>query len=102
MSKRILLVVLGLFVSLYWYGYASASTRPPSTNTATYTTTFVPTPTVGGVHVFVPERVGPDGQVVGVDINADMLAIGRSRLVDAGIAQGVELLIANAEQLQRI
>ena len=45
------------------------------------------------------ERVGPDGQVVGVDINADMLAIGRSRLVDAGIAQGVELLIANAEQL---
>ena len=35
------------------------------------------------------ERVGPDGQVVGVDINADMLAIGRSRLVDAGIAKGL-------------
>ena len=45
------------------------------------------------------ERVGPEGRVVGVDINADMLAIGRSRLVDAGITQGVELLIANAEQL---
>ena len=57
MSKKILLVVLGLLVSLYWYGYASASTPPPSTNTATFTTTFVPTPTVGGVHVFVPERV---------------------------------------------
>ena len=45
------------------------------------------------------ECVGPEGHVVGVDINADMLAIGRSRLVDAGITQGVELLIANAELL---
>ena len=45
------------------------------------------------------EHVGPTGRVVGVDINADMLAIGRSRLVDAGLKQGVELLIANAEQL---
>ena len=45
------------------------------------------------------ERVGPEGRVVGVDINPDMLAIGRSRLIDAGITQGVELLIANAEKL---
>ncbi len=60
MSKRILLVLLGLFVSLYWYGSVSALTPTNTilpTNTATFTTTFVPTPTVGGVHIFVPERV---------------------------------------------
>ena len=60
MFKRILFVVLGLSFSLYWYGSAialtSANTVLP-TNTPTFTTTFVPTPTVGGVHVSVPERV---------------------------------------------
>lgn len=62
MSKRILLVVLGLFVSFYWYDSVSAFSPTPTntaipTNTATFTTTFVPTPTVGGAHVYVPERV---------------------------------------------
>ena len=59
MSKRILLVVLGLFVSFYWTGSVSASTPPPTPSpTATSTPTFVPTPTVGGAaHVYVPERV---------------------------------------------
>ena len=84
MFKRILLAVLGLFVSLYWYGSVSALTPTNTTvptNTATSTTTFVPTPTVGGVHIFVPERVnvrsGPGTyyEKVGVLVAGQMAAV---------------------------
>ena len=44
-------------------------------------------------------RVGPTGQVVLSDINDAMLAIGRERLVDRGIAGNVEFVRADAENL---
>jgi demethylmenaquinone methyltransferase/2-methoxy-6-polyprenyl-1,4-benzoquinol methylase len=43
--------------------------------------------------------VGPEGQVVLSDINASMLEVGRSRLVDRGIVSNVEYAQANAECL---
>jgi demethylmenaquinone methyltransferase / 2-methoxy-6-polyprenyl-1,4-benzoquinol methylase len=44
-------------------------------------------------------QVSPGGRVVLTDINAEMLAQGRDRLLDAGIAQGIEYVQANAECL---
>ncbi len=44
-------------------------------------------------------QVGDEGKVVLSDINPAMLEVGRSRLVDAGIAGNVEFVIADAEQL---
>jgi demethylmenaquinone methyltransferase/2-methoxy-6-polyprenyl-1,4-benzoquinol methylase len=44
-------------------------------------------------------QVGPTGRVVLTDINAEMLSQGRDRLLDAGIAQGIEYVQANAECL---
>ena len=43
--------------------------------------------------------VGPDGQVVLSDINASMLARGRERLTDEGMAGNIEYVQANAEAL---
>lgn len=43
--------------------------------------------------------VGSEGQVVLADINASMLEVGRSRLVDRGIVGNVEYTQANAECL---
>lgn len=43
--------------------------------------------------------VGAKGQVVLADINSDMLAVGRDRLIDGGIIDGVEFIQANAENL---
>lgn len=43
--------------------------------------------------------VGVNGRVVLADINADMLAVGRDRLIDDGIIDGVEFIQANAENL---
>lgn len=44
-------------------------------------------------------RVGPTGHVVLSDINDAMLAVGRERLVDRGIAGNVEFVRADAENL---
>jgi demethylmenaquinone methyltransferase/2-methoxy-6-polyprenyl-1,4-benzoquinol methylase len=44
-------------------------------------------------------RVGRGGRVIVTDINAKMLAEGRDRLYDAGIAGNVEYLLADAEKL---
>ncbi len=44
-------------------------------------------------------QVGKTGRVVLADINADMLELGRRRLVDAGVAGNVEFLQADAENL---
>ncbi|MFQ5934989.1 MAG: bifunctional demethylmenaquinone methyltransferase/2-methoxy-6-polyprenyl-1,4-benzoquinol methylase UbiE [Acidiferrobacterales bacterium] len=44
-------------------------------------------------------RVGSRGRVVIVDINASMLAVGRQRLADNGIAGNVDFVQANGERL---
>ncbi len=45
------------------------------------------------------KKVGEHGQVVVTDINEAMLAQGRRRLTDEGVAGNVEFCIVNAEQL---
>lgn len=45
------------------------------------------------------ERVGSNGHVVLADINADMLAEGRKRLVDAGVSGNLSIAQVDAEQL---
>ena len=44
-------------------------------------------------------RVGSDGRVVLTDINEDMLAQGRARMVDRGLVGNIEFMIADAEDL---
>ena len=44
-------------------------------------------------------RVGPRGSVTLADVNADMLDVGRRRLVDSGIVGGVGYVQADAEAL---
>ncbi|WP_166257521.1 bifunctional demethylmenaquinone methyltransferase/2-methoxy-6-polyprenyl-1,4-benzoquinol methylase UbiE [Marinobacter salicampi] len=45
------------------------------------------------------DLVGPGGQVVLADINASMLQVGRSRLMDRGYAGNIEYVQADAEHL---
>ena len=44
-------------------------------------------------------RVGSDGKVILTDINEDMLAQGRARMVDRGLVGNIEFMIADAEDL---
>ena len=44
-------------------------------------------------------RVGHAGQVVLSDINPEMLAVGRARMEDKGLIQGLDYVLANAEEL---
>jgi demethylmenaquinone methyltransferase / 2-methoxy-6-polyprenyl-1,4-benzoquinol methylase len=44
-------------------------------------------------------RVGPQGSVVLADINFNMLAVGREKLLNAGLAEPIEYVQADAEQL---
>ncbi len=44
-------------------------------------------------------QVGKEGSVVLSDINPNMLAVGRDRLLDAGFVGNVECLVADAERL---
>jgi demethylmenaquinone methyltransferase/2-methoxy-6-polyprenyl-1,4-benzoquinol methylase len=44
-------------------------------------------------------KVGDEGQVIVTDINQAMLAEGRKRLTDAGVAGNVDYCLVNAEQL---
>jgi len=53
----------------------------------------------GDISRLAHSRVGSNGQVILTDINPDMLAIGRSRLEDEGIAGNVAYGLVNAEQL---
>lgn len=53
----------------------------------------------GDISRLAHRRVGSNGQVILTDINPDMLAIGRSRLEDEGIAGNVAYGLVNAEQL---
>ena len=45
------------------------------------------------------KKVGANGQVVLSDINASMLAEGRSRMIDMGVSNNMEFVQANAECL---
>jgi len=53
----------------------------------------------GDLALKMSRMVGPAGQVVVSDINASMLAVGRERLLNKGVAGNVEFVIANAENL---
>lgn len=44
-------------------------------------------------------QVGPTGRVCVTDINARMLAVGRDRLINAGIVKGLHYVLADAEAL---
>jgi demethylmenaquinone methyltransferase/2-methoxy-6-polyprenyl-1,4-benzoquinol methylase len=53
----------------------------------------------GDLAVGLARQVGKTGHVVLSDINPDMLAAGRDRLIDAGFAGNVECVLADAERL---
>jgi demethylmenaquinone methyltransferase/2-methoxy-6-polyprenyl-1,4-benzoquinol methylase len=53
----------------------------------------------GDLALGMARQVGPTGRVVLSDINEAMLARGRDRLLDAGVASQVEYALANAEKL---
>lgn len=53
----------------------------------------------GDLAVLYRQRVGDDGRVVISDINSNMLAEGRDRLIDKGYLTGLEFVQANAETL---
>lgn len=53
----------------------------------------------GDVAKLLLERVGSTGQVVIGDINRDMLRVGRDRLTDLGLVNGLDYVQLNAEAL---
>jgi demethylmenaquinone methyltransferase/2-methoxy-6-polyprenyl-1,4-benzoquinol methylase len=53
----------------------------------------------GDLALGMARQVGPTGRIVLSDINEAMLARGRDRLLDAGVAGQVEYVLANAEKL---
>ncbi len=53
----------------------------------------------GDLATGMARQVGPTGQVILSDINAAMLAHGRDRLLNAGMAGNVDCILANAEAL---
>ena len=52
----------------------------------------------GDVALMLAEHVGPTGQVIGVDVNADILDTARQRAADAGL-QNTEFIAGNARNL---
>jgi demethylmenaquinone methyltransferase/2-methoxy-6-polyprenyl-1,4-benzoquinol methylase len=53
----------------------------------------------GDLSIGLARRVGRTGRVVVTDINANMLAEGRDRIIDAGFAGNVHYALADAESL---
>jgi len=53
----------------------------------------------GDISALIAKRLGAGGQVVASDINVNMLAIGRDKLINKGEVQKVKFCIANAELL---
>ncbi|MGH6635154.1 MAG: bifunctional demethylmenaquinone methyltransferase/2-methoxy-6-polyprenyl-1,4-benzoquinol methylase UbiE [Gammaproteobacteria bacterium] len=53
----------------------------------------------GDLGALITERVGTEGWVVLADINADMLRLGRDRLLNRGMVSGLAYVQANAESL---
>ncbi len=53
----------------------------------------------GDIAALMVERVGREGEVIIGDINAEMLGVGRDRLTDRGVVNGVRYVRLNAESL---
>lgn len=53
----------------------------------------------GDIAALLHNRVGAEGQVLLGDINADMLRVGRDRMIDSGRVRGLDYLQLNAEAL---
>ena len=53
----------------------------------------------GDIAALLKDRVGDAGQIVLGDINAGMLSVGRDRMTDRGLVQGLEYVQCNAEAL---
>ncbi len=53
----------------------------------------------GDFSMKIAPQVGDSGRVVLSDINEAMLAVGRDRVIDAGLINQVECVVANAEEL---
>lgn len=53
----------------------------------------------GDLALRLARRVGPEGEVVLSDINASMLALGRERILNAGLGHRIQCVQANAEAL---
>jgi demethylmenaquinone methyltransferase / 2-methoxy-6-polyprenyl-1,4-benzoquinol methylase len=53
----------------------------------------------GDIAALLKPRVGEEGEVLLGDINADMLRVGRDRLLDRGVLRGLTFLQLNAEAL---
>ncbi len=53
----------------------------------------------GDIAALIRPRVGKEGRIVVGDINAAMLRVGRDRLTDRGMLEGIEWAQVNAEQL---
>ena len=53
----------------------------------------------GDISIGMAKQVGPSGRVVLTDINAEMLAQGRDRVLDEGLAGRIEVSLADAERL---
>src|ERR1700734_3473660 len=53
----------------------------------------------GDLAIGLARQVGKTGEVILSDINPDMLAAGRDRLLDAGFAGNVQCVLADAERL---
>jgi demethylmenaquinone methyltransferase / 2-methoxy-6-polyprenyl-1,4-benzoquinol methylase len=53
----------------------------------------------GDIAALLQPRVGDDGEVVLGDINAEMLTVGRDRLLDRGMSRGLRFMQLNAEAL---
>lgn len=53
----------------------------------------------GDLTRLLSKRIGEQGMVVLADLNADMIAIGRDRLLDEGLSNNIQFIQANAESL---
>lgn len=53
----------------------------------------------GDIAALIADRVGPTGEVVIGDINAEMLAVGRDRMIDRGFLDRFRYVRLNAESL---
>jgi demethylmenaquinone methyltransferase/2-methoxy-6-polyprenyl-1,4-benzoquinol methylase len=53
----------------------------------------------GDLAYFFSKKVGDKGRVVVSDINENMLAVARDKLLDKGVAKNIEFIQANAEEL---
>lgn len=53
----------------------------------------------GDLTAKIRKKVGNSGKVILSDINSSMLSIGRSRMLDQGLIENIEYVLANAEML---